>query len=175
MLVRLDANDFRNPAFDCGNDDLNEFFLKDSKFACSELMSVTYAWIDGDKTAAFLSLSNDSVNRRVDSSAYNLAARRVPNSKRFMTLPAVKIGRLAVTVDKQGKNIGSLILDTVKNWFAFGNRTGCRFVVVGAINTPQTIKFYQKNGFSFLSKKDKDDPTRLMFFDLITVKNGLIR
>lgn len=133
-------------------------------------MSVTYAWIDGDKTLAFFSVSNDAVKRELlTGSAFKRITRRVDRGKRYATLPAVKIGRLAVDRAAQANGIGTDILDFIKYWFTDANKTGCRFVIVDAYNNPKTIKFYLKNGFSFLLESDKSEKTRLMFFDLMTV------
>ena len=210
MLVRLGVDDEREADFDCGVKDLNEFFFEDSAKYYKQLMAVTYVWInDDDQVTAFLSISNDSISKKIiepswissffynlknkcqnrkllsllefcykkfnkssGNSAYNRAARRVNNEKRLTTFPAVKIGRLAVHKDFQKIGIGTIILDRIKDWFTDGeNKTGCRFIVVDALNNAETINFYRKNKFKFLlGDDDKDEHTRLMFFDLITVK-----
>ena len=47
-----------------------------------------------------------------------------------------------------GGGIGSEALDFVKGWFySSSNKTGCRFVIVDAVNDPQVLSFYEKNGF----------------------------
>ena len=168
-LERLGANDKLDPCFDCCNDDLNEFFFKDSRLVCGELIAVTYAWIENGKTLAFFSVSNDAIARKIDKAAYNRASRHVPRDKRFTTLPAVKIGRLAVDNTCQSNGIGSAVLSFIKGWFVSENKTGCRFIIVDALNNPNTIRFYEKNGFLFLNPKDHEDKTRLMFFDLLTM------
>ena len=170
MLIRLRVNDSRDTTFDCGNDDLNEFFFQDSAHFDNELMAVTYVWIENSKVTGFFSVSNDTISRKVDGTAYNRASRNVPNTKRFKTLPAVKIGRLAVHKDWQGKGLGSFLLNYIKYWFTNDNKTGCRFIVVDAVNVAETVSFYEKNEFKFLSSKDSDEKTRLMFFDLMTIK-----
>lgn len=53
-FVRLGVDDERDPDFDCGNSDLNEFFREDSKANCRELLAVTYAWkLDGRTHSLF--------------------------------------------------------------------------------------------------------------------------
>jgi hypothetical protein len=66
--------------------------------------------------------------------------------------------------------MGCEILDFIKDWFTSDNKTGCRFVIVDALNEPRVLRFYCKNGFDFLVENDTQDPTRLMYFDLIKVK-----
>lgn len=48
--------------------------------------------------------------------------------------------------------------------FTHGNRTGCRFITVDAYS--DAVGFYQKCGFDFISEKDRNDITRLMYYDL---------
>jgi GNAT superfamily N-acetyltransferase len=168
-LERLESDDERDLSFDCGDADLNEFFFYDSKLVCRELIAVTYAWTDNDQTLSYFSISNDAIAREVDKAAYRRAARNIPHAKRFMTLPAVKIGRLAVDKRFQSNGVGSAVIDFIKGWFTEGNKTGCRFIVVDALNNPDTLKFYSKNGFLYLNPKDEKDKTRLMYFDLVSM------
>ena len=107
MLIRLGVEDNRDALFDCGNADLNEFFFKDSKLADIELVAVTYIWREGERTEAFFSVSNDAVTRTVHRKGFNRAARGVAWEKRLTTLPAVKIGRLAVNAGCQKNGLGS--------------------------------------------------------------------
>lgn len=171
QLVRLGAEDER-PAFDCGDDDLNEYFEKDSRQSCQELTAVTYAVMQGDDTVAFFSVLNDSLKKEeVGRTSYKRATRPLPAAKQYSSLPAVKIGRLAVASKHQRLGIGCEIIDFIKAWFTMGNKTGCRFVTVDAYRN--AIRFYEKNGFVFLGGKDKDEKTRIMYFDLITVARTL--
>lgn len=167
MLVRLGVEDERDPSFDCGDKDLNEYFFIDSKQACSELIAVTYAYIDEGKTTAFFSVSNDSIKREVISKP---DIKKVAHGKRYSTLPSVKIGRFA-TLDSIHRNgLGSILMDFIKDWFTNKNKTGCRFIVVDAYNNDRAINFYKRNGFTFSLADDENEKTRLMFFDLSLVK-----
>ena len=64
----------------------------------------------------------------------------------------------------KGKNIGSFLLDFIKSYFVVDNKTGCRFLTVDAY--ADAVPFYLKNGFVPLNEDDKDDDTRLLYFDL---------
>jgi len=169
---RLEADKPR-PDFDCGDTDLNEFFFNDSREGSRQLISVTYAVEINNQLVAFFCVSNDAI-RSDDTSKSRLRKirNRIPCEKRYSSMPAVKIGRLATDLKFQGKGIGTHILDLIKMWFTVGNKTGCRFIIVDAVNNSSTLKFYQKNGFEFLDEHSasKTDHTRLMFFDLITFK-----
>ena len=106
--------------------------------------------------------------------------------KHLKRYPAVLIGRLGVNKDYRGKGYGSEILDYVKNWFSEPeNKTGCRFVIVDALNSPRVLKFYSENKFRFLFSTDTQElayekvnanqekpNTRLMYFDLLDLSNS---
>ena len=167
-LRRLEPDQSR-PAFDCGDQDLNEFFAVDSIDGGIQLISVTYVAEIGDEVVGFFSLSNDAIRRaELDRPFFKRAFRRVPHRKRYSSMTAVKIVRLAICTDRCGNNIGTELLDYIKYSFTHNNKTGCRFIIVDAYNNPRTIRFYGKNGFDFLVSGEEDDSTRLMYFDLMT-------
>lgn len=87
-------------------------------------------------------------------------------------MPAVKLGRLGTKTGCQSNGVGKDIIDFLKIWFTEGNKTGCKFILVDAYNKDRVIKFYRDNGFQFLinSIEDRQQPTRLMYFDLITFR-----
>ena len=170
VLKRLNPEDLR-PPFDCDDNDLNEFFTKDSIVSGKELLSVTYILEQNNKTIAFFSVSNDSIKKEnIPSSKFKKLVKAIPHDKHYSSLPAVKVGRFATCKSLLRQGIGTALLDFIKVWFTDGNKTGCRFIIVDAYNNPKTIAFYQKNGFQFLVEEDSSDETRLMFFDLITFK-----
>jgi len=77
-----------------------------------------------------------------------------------------------VSDTSQRKGVGTELLSFIKFWFITNNKTGCRFILVDAYAEEENsaIRFYEKNGFKFLSNEDKGDKTRLMYFDLITLR-----
>lgn len=170
-LRRLDP-DSQRPPFDCGDDDLNDYFHTDSILAGQELLAVTYLFEMNDEPVAFISVSNDSIQRELlTGSRYKKATRFVPRRKRYSSMPAVKIGRLATSAGRQSNGVGAEVLNFMKYWFTHGNKTGCRFIIVDAYNTEKVVSFYQRNGFDFLvTSSDKKDTTRLMYFDLATFR-----
>lgn len=166
-IHRLGANEAR-PDFDCGDDDLNEFFRVDSILGSQHLLTVTNTILSNGETIAFYSVSNDSIKREAcPRSSFERLIKHIPRSKRYDSMPSVKIGRLGVIGSHQSSGVGTWILDIIKLSFSSDtNKTGCRFVVVDAYNDDKTINFYQKNGFDFLTTKDKNNDTRIMYFDL---------
>ena len=70
------------------------------------------------------------------------------------------------------------------------NKTGCRYVIVDAVNTPKVLQFYKDNGFDFIFSSDEEEmqymskseqvedgdvfrETRLMVCDLMTIKSNI--
>jgi GNAT superfamily N-acetyltransferase len=107
------------------------------------------------------------------------------HEKPLRRYPGVLIGRLGVNSEFAGKGIGSETLDFIKGWFfSSTNKTGCRFVIVDAVNKPKVITFYEKNGFHSLFSTEEQEflytggkkgqlvelTTRLMYFDLLELR-----
>ena len=171
-LRRLNPGEKR-PPFECGDSDLNEFFHIDSIHNGNELMSVTYVaeLMEGREALAFFCVSNDAIKKDdAPRSAWERMLKLLPRAKRYSSMPAVKIGRLAVSKKLQSNGVGTQLIDFMKMWFTNGNKTGCRFIVVDAYNNQRTIKFYQNNEFEFLTQDDEKGDTRLMYFDLMRFK-----
>jgi GNAT superfamily N-acetyltransferase len=165
--------------FDCGDEDLNNFIFahNDAALHKQELIAETYAFrfissrLPKDKPmppVAFASLLNDAVHL-----ATNPQRRLVPQKiRRYSDYPAAKIGRLGVHKDYQGQDVGTLLLDVIKELFTTENRTGCRFITVDAYDIPRVLAFYEKNKFKRFplppteKSAQADRDTHIMFFDL---------
>lgn len=155
-------------AFKCVEDDLNEFLVDEAKDYETELLAKTYLVVNEENgdLIAYFSLLNDTVRLEdTEKSTANRINRKIPNSKRRKHYPALKIGRLAVDTRYAGMGFGELILNTICTMFRRGNRTGCRFLTVDALAS--ATSFYQSKGdFRFFTEKDKEEDTRLMYYDL---------
>jgi len=161
-----DYNNLKN--FDCGDDDLNEYFREDVIKYHSELLSQAYiiqrVTVGDDFPVALIDLCNDAVRHEKFKIEHPIDKTTVDDKTRVF--PAVKITRFGVQKEFQGNNIGSHIVNMVRDMFLIDNRTGCRLVTVDAYNNPRALNFYQSNGFDFFTGKDKEQSTRSMFFDL---------
>jgi hypothetical protein len=166
-LIRLnDEHYFKH--FDCGDGDLNEFLIEDSKNFLRSLLAVTYLLESDTHTVAFFSLFNDKITAEDFSSNRKWNQFRssvISSEKRFKSYPAMKIGRLGICEEYKGLKIGTAILDFLKGWFVDYNRTGCKFITVDAYR--ESLGFYERNEFKFLTENDKEEDTRLMYFDLL--------
>jgi len=152
--------------FDCGDDDLNEFFRKDLEPHEKELLTKTCMLIPegatGTKPIALISFCNDSIRLKDIEESIEL-----PDAKKYPYLPAVKIARIGVRAEFCGKGIGSHLLNMTKILFLKENRTGCRILTVDAYNKEIVLKFYKKNHFDFVTSRDSRNKTRTMFYDLM--------
>lgn len=154
-FTRLEAEKSLS-SFDCGDDDLNEFFSVDALKWQSELMAVTYYLdINGDVVLCF-SLSNDKISAStLPKSFWRKVKQKFPHQKHRSDYPAVKIGRFAVDKNYRCRpeHWGSMTLNFIKQWMVSENKTGCCFLTVDAY--PSAVPFYLKNGFRFLGRDEE--------------------
>ena len=159
--------------FNCGDDDLNEYFKQDAAAHRALLLTETYQFTESSTELPFpvalVSLCNDAIKK--DEVKDHPFFQELPEKKRYPDFPAVKIARIGVHKAFHGNHIGKRMINLIKKMFITDNRTGCRFITVDAYNAlggrdDRVIKFYQNCDFQFLYNKDFNRPTRSMFFDL---------
>lgn len=162
--------DYKLGEFDCSDDDLNEFLLVDAKPCLSLSIANTFILEDDGRIVAYFCLLNDKISRtEITGSRWKKIKGEFPKSKQFRSYPCIKIGRFAVSLSYRGKNIGSDLMDMIKDFlYNEQSRSAFRFITVDAYLS--AIPFYEKNGFHLLSQKEEGDTTRLMFFDIKKLK-----
>lgn len=178
--------------FTCKDEDITEFFTQDYADYAYQLLGKSYCFVkpNTSEIVCAFTVANSSV--KVDSlppSLRNKINRKIPNAKRRPQYPAVLVGQLAVSDLFSGHRVGDELLDFIKSWFIDPlNKTGCRYVIVDAVNHPKVFEYYQRNGFKFLFSSDEEEwtflhnqgqepttpiepmKTRLMYFDLIYLR-----
>lgn len=169
--------------FDCGDADLNDFYIKDAFLQSGELLCKNYCFVREKENviACAFTISNESI-KKLPGSRKKKIEKKIPREKQYSSYPAVMIGRLGISKDFQNNHLGSQVLDFIKGWLLDPEyRTGCRFLLVDSYNKPDNIRFYERNGFTLLFsteeqereyrkiKADRTISTRLMYFDLIEV------
>ena len=165
-VLRL-TQDYTFKDFDCGNKDLNDFLLYDSKNYLASRLAVTYVIESDEDIVGYFSVSNDKLTvREVDKSSWRRIKQLFYHRKHRCDYPAVKVGRLAVDKKYQGTDIGSDILNFIKSMFVYNNRTGCVFVTVDALR--EALPFYIKNSFRYIDKKQiqMETMTVQLYFNL---------
>jgi len=157
--------------FDCGDEEINDFFHKDAFPHKQELMAECYCFELNKKPLALVSLQNDSIHFGDDKGkGRNKFGQEIhlPFKKRYKSIPAVKIGRLGVHKDVQGLKIGSMLLRFCKYMFITKNRTGCRLITIDSY--VNRIAFYRNNGFTLFPyqalNNRKENDTVIMYCDL---------
>lgn len=168
QIRRLSKRD-RVSNFDCGDEDLNDFILNESYYYRQALLAVSYVieTRESNQVVGFFSLANDriSLSDFENKTEFNrFRKKNFVNEKRIKSYPAVKICRLGIDKSVKRMSLGTFILDFIKSYFVFDNKTGCRFITVDAYN--EAVPFYLKNNFLPLSNEADTDYTKLLFFDL---------
>jgi GNAT superfamily N-acetyltransferase len=152
---------------------LNDYFSKDAIEARNLMTCETFAlthWDIPEAVVGLVSVCNDVVE--VKKLRLFPQFQNTPEAKlTYREWPAVKIARLAVRKEVQGKNIGTHMINLLKTLFVTENRTGCRIMTVDAYNKPRVLHFYERNEFQFLTEKDKHKNSRAMWFDLLPWRN----
>ncbi len=175
--------------FSCKHDkDIEQFFKRDFEYYEKQLLGKSYGFVKTkpsfELVAAFTVSNSMLPVVNFPKSIKNRINRQIPNSKRNSQYPAVLVGQLAVFDSFAGKHIGDEVLSFIKSWFIDPlNKTGCRYIIVDAVNNDKVIKFYKRNGFKFIFDNIEDEieymkldlepeykHTRLMYFDLIVLK-----
>ena len=183
--------DYPLVAFDCGDDDLNKFLLDDAKpsqalgsaaLLCKELRIANTFILEADdgRIAAYFCLLSDKVSKdEVIGSRWKKVRSKFPKGKQFRSYPSVKIGRLAVSLEFRGQNVGSDMMDMlIRKLQAEHNALAFRFITVDAYLS--AVPFYEKGGtcdvdnivggyHGFLHLTKKDEHTRLMYFDMMEI------
>lgn len=127
-------------AFDCGDTDLNDFIINEAHLYRNELIAVSY--VLENKTTKDVTAYFSLANDRVSVTDFesNSAFNRF-RRKRFVH-------------EKRLRTYPAVKI--------------CRFVTVDAYL--DAVPFYERNDFSLLKSKDEDLVTRLLFFDLASIK-----
>ena len=156
-------------AFDCGDSDLNGFLLNDAKKAQELRIANTFILEDDGCIAAYFCLLNDRISRNeITGSRWKKIKASFPVSKQFRSYPCIEVGRFAVSLNFRGQNVGTWLMNRIKGLLNEElSRSAFRYITVDAYLS--AIPFYEKNGFKALTKKEEDEHTRLMFYDMMEV------
>lgn len=166
-----------------------------------EMMGTTHCFFTDEKdntvqpkmVCAF-SLSNSSLRTDIlPNNRRNRLNRSIPNAKRRFQYPAMLIGELCVFDGFGHKTFGYNIADEMMNLIKTiaidpDNNSSSRYLIVDALNSPEVIEYYRRNGFEFLFASDEEElehlrgshnrdvqtcKTRLMFFDLVVLNQQM--
>lgn len=172
-LILLDENHTIKP-FDCEDTDLNEFLFEKAMLYKKEFLATTFILENEEHTIAYYSIFNDSLKVEEESFASKSAFKRflkelVTHPKRHLkSFPALKIGRLGIDKNYKGKGLGKLIVNNIINdTLELNEKQACKLITVDAYN--QSLIFYERLNFEYLTESDKDEETRQMYLDLTSL------
>ena len=175
--------------FDCGDEDLNDFFNQDALQYKHQMLSETcfFRHKNSGKIVCAYSFSASSIKTAdLPGSRRKKVKELVPREKSLKSYPAVLIGRLGVDTEFNGQGIGSQLIDLIKDICLIQFPFCVRFLLVDAYNEPAVIGFYQKNDFTPVFSTEEQEKeayrqlpsevlrTRYMFFDMIQWRDKMM-
>ncbi len=173
QIRQMTDADYENmSAFSCGVKELDDFFRHEVRECVDNRYLSAYCVISASNTiiAAF-TLMNDAlmIGDRDERQDFFDDLRLETEScivdffKQQSSYPAINIGHLGTSVEYQSKSIGMAVIEFVATTFYNYRQAGCQFITVDALNNCRTIRFYQRNGFSFQTNRDMYSATRRMY------------
>ena len=145
MRVEKLAKAHDRSTFGCGRDELDEWFQTAAMQAQRRNRSArTTVLVDGDTVIGFYSLATHAV-------AYDAAPHElVKGVPRYDAVPAVRLARLAIHEDYQGRGLGERLLATaVRDVLAAAEHVGIVLMTVDALDEAAAT-FYERYGFTRL-------------------------
>lgn len=175
---------------------IERFFKEESLLSDSQMLSHTYCFYekvdneDGSAqkhaVAGFCVSCSNVATKLIPKSTRNKLNRKIPYGKQRDHYPAVMIGQLTVFDSYAGKGIGDELMEKIKWWLVVENQNiASRYIIVDAINKPQVLDFYFRNGFSFAFpdvnlereyvgvQENEILRTRFMLFDLMPIRQAI--
>ena len=174
--------------FDCGNEDLNNFFNHDALEYKRQMLSQTifFRHKSSGKVICAFSFSASSIKTAdLPGSRRKKVKEFVPREKSLKSYPAILIGRLGVSTNFSGQSAGSQLIDIIKNLCIANFSDFVRYLLVDAYNEPAVIGFYQKNKFTEVFSTEEQEKesyrqppseslqTRYMFYDMMQWRNKM--
>jgi GNAT superfamily N-acetyltransferase len=175
--------------FDCGDEDLNEFFNRDALQYKRQMLSGTYFFrhkSNGKVVCAFSFSANGIKTTDLPGSRRKKVKEYIPREKSLKSYPAMLIGRLGVATEFGGQGIGSQLMNIIRDICIIQFHDVVRFLLVDAYNAPAVVKFYQNNDFVPVFSTEEQEKnayrqtpeetlrTRYMFFDMIQWRDKMI-
>jgi ribosomal protein S18 acetylase RimI-like enzyme len=159
ITVPLDSTHDKED-FICGKTLLDTYLQKQAKQDVKRRLSSCFILSDGKKVKGYYTLSAAAVERRF---LPQEIVKKLPPS--YNDLPAILLGRLAISENYQGQGLGEMILmDALKRSYFASLQVGSMAVVVDPLDEA-AVKFYQRYDFILLPDSGK------MFLPMATIAN----
>lgn len=145
IVEPLDAARHNRAAFVCGEESLDKYIRQQASRNVEQRVAAVHIYAEssapplvpiiGYYTLSATAVSFDQLSEQ--------DRKRLPR----YPVPGMRIGRLAVAREHQGKGIGELLIgDAVDRCLALTREVGIKILVVDALNE-QVVGFYEKYGF----------------------------
>ena len=142
--------------FSCYEKDLVSFLVDDALLTQDRGISVTYLFLYESNLVGYISVLMDTLNLNTDLKDFFRS-----KGVTYKSIPAMKIGRLAVDDKYQRQGLGTQMISFSQH-FAKKLSTetiGCRFLILDTKRNSDpkkdTIHFYKKLGFKVLKEREK--------------------
>jgi hypothetical protein len=127
--------------FDCGHDDLNRWFSQVARQHKDRGISSTFVAVADGSSTEVLGFYAITVAELVNADLPAQHRKRLPAK-----VPVFRLGRLAVSINHQGRRIGeSLLFDAIDRVARIAQEIGGIGLVVDA--KPTAVDFYKQYGF----------------------------
>ena len=173
--------------FDCGNEELNDFFNNKALLFKEQLLAMTcfFRHEKSSKVVCAFSLSPNALKAKdLPNNRQKKVKQLVPREKTLQSYPAFLIGRFGVSQEYNGQGIGTQLMELIKGFCIRNYPDFCRFLVIDAYNSPSVLGFYQKNSFltvfsteeqereTYKIKPEEFLQTRYLFYDMMRWREG---
>lgn len=157
MISTVLEKNHNRKKFSCGIDELDNYLKQYANQDIKKRLAVCYVITDkSNDVIGYYTLSSNSID--LSDIPDDLA-----KSLKYLEIPVIIIGHLAVHKDYQGNKLGqTLLIDTLKRIVEISSLVGNQVVIVGPVNDIAS-KFYAKLGFSPLKTSNR------MFLPLKTI------
>jgi GNAT superfamily N-acetyltransferase len=181
------SEEHRITNFDCGDNDLNNFFNNEALSYKEQLLAQTnfFQHEETGKIVCAFSLSPNALKTSdLPGSRRKKVQEYIPRKKSLQSYPAFLIGRLGVASEFKGQGIGSQLIDYIRFYCLTFYPDFCRFLLIDAYNNSSVLNFYLRNDFNPVFSTEEQERniykinaaaslhTRYLFFDMIRWKNG---
>jgi ribosomal protein S18 acetylase RimI-like enzyme len=162
MIIRRITPKDNFSDFDCGNDELNIFlkrFAKQNQF--KHYLGNTFIIENRDILIGYITITTATITK-------DIINFKLPN----YPLPVLRIARLAIDKQFQGKSFGKLLLKfAIEKAIELKDDFGCIGIIVDA--KPEALNFYKKFGFkkikTITGKINYSEKLDLMFLSMKTI------
>ena len=157
ITVPLDSA-HKKENFNCGKGLLDAYLHKQAKQDVKRRLSACFILPDENEIKGYYTLSTAAVDRRL---LPQEIIKKLPPS--CSDLPAILLGRLAVSKNYQGRGLGEfMLMDALKRSYFISMQVGSMAVIVDPLDE-EAVKFYEK--YDFISLPDSGK----MFLPMATI------